>query len=50
MVVWYSYLLKNFPLFAVIHIVKGFGVVSEAQVDFFWNSLAFSMTQQMLAI
>ena len=30
--------------------VKGFSVVNEAEVDFFWNSLAFSMIQQMLAI
>ena len=29
--VWYSHLLKNFPQFAVIHIVKGFSVVSEAE-------------------
>ena len=41
---------KNFPQFAVIHIVKGFSVVSEAEVDVFWNSFAFSMIQQMLAI
>ena len=34
-VVWYSRLLKNFPHFAVIHTVKGFGVVSEAEVDVF---------------
>ena len=26
-VVWYSHLLKNFPLFIVIHTVKGFGIV-----------------------
>ena len=31
--VWYSNLLKNFPQFAVIHTVKGFGVVNEAEVD-----------------
>ena len=30
--VWYSYLLKNFPQFAVIHTVKGFSIVSEADV------------------
>ena len=30
MVVGYSHLLKNFPQFAVIHTVKGFSVVSEA--------------------
>ena len=47
---WYSHPLKNFPQFVVIHTVKSFGVVSEAEVDFFWNSLAFLMIQQMLAI
>ena len=31
-VVWYSHLLKNFPQFVVIHTVKGFSVVSEADV------------------
>ena len=30
--VWYSHLLKNFPQFAVIHTVKGFSVVNEADV------------------
>ena len=48
--VWYSYLLKNFPEFAVIHTVKGFGVVDKAEMVVFLNSLAFSMIQQMLAI
>ena len=38
---WYSLLFKNFPQFVVIHTVKGFGVVNKAEVDFFWNSLAF---------
>ena len=33
--VWYSYLLKNFPQFVVIHTVKGFSVVTEAIVDVF---------------
>ena len=42
-VVWYSHLFKNFPQFAVIHTVKGFGVVSKAKVTVFWNSLASSM-------
>ena len=32
-VVWYSHFLKNFPQFIVIHTVKGFSVVSEAEVD-----------------
>ena len=47
-VVWYSHLFKSFPHFVVIHTVKGFSVVNEA--DVLWNSLAFSMIQQMLAI
>ena len=37
--VWYSHLLKNFPQFVVIHTVKGFGIVNEAEVGF---SLKFS--------
>ena len=48
--VWYSHLFKNFPQFVVIHIVKGFSVVSEAEVDIFWSSLAFPMIQWMLAV
>ena len=35
-VVWHSYLLKNFPQFVAIHIVKGFGIVNKAEVDFFF--------------
>ena len=34
-VVWYSHLFENFPQFGVIHRVKGFGVVNEAEVDVF---------------
>ena len=34
-VVWYSHLFKNFPQFVVIHIVKGFGIVNEAEIDVF---------------
>ena len=34
--VWYSHPLKNFLLFVVIHTVKGFSVVNEAEVDFFF--------------
>ena len=30
---WYSYLLKNFPQFIVIHTLKGFSIVNEAEVD-----------------
>ena len=37
--------------FVVIHIVKGFSIINEAEVDvFFWNSLTFFMIQRMLAI
>ena len=53
-VVWYSQLFKNFPQFVVIHTVKGFGIVNEAEAEknskIFLNFLAFSVTQQMLAI
>ena len=31
-VVWYSYLLENFPQFVVIHTVRGFNVDDEADV------------------
>ena len=48
-VVWYSHLFKNFPQFVVIYRVKGFSIISDAEVDVFWNSLAFSMIQQMLS-
>ena len=32
-VVWYSHLIQNFPQFVVMHIVKGFSIVKEAEVD-----------------
>ena len=34
-VVWCSHLFKNFPKFIVIHTIKEFYVVNEADVDFF---------------
>ena len=34
-VVWYSHLFKNFPQFVVIHTVKGFSIVNEAEIDVF---------------
>ena len=50
-VIWYSHLYKDFPQFLVIHTVKGFGIVNKAETDvLFWNSLAFSMIQRMLAM
>ena len=39
--VWYSHLLKNFPQFVVIHTVKGFSVVNEAEVDVFLEFFYF---------
>ena len=32
---WYSHLLKYFLLFVVIHTVKSFSIVCEAEVDLF---------------
>ena len=49
-VVWYSHLFKNFSQFAVIHRVKGFSIVKEAEIDVFLNFLAFPMIQWMLVI
>ena len=39
--IWYSHLLKNFPQFVVIHTVKGFSVVNEAEVDVFLEFSCF---------
>ena len=39
--VWYSHFLKNFPQFVVIHTVKGFGIVNEAEVDVFLKFSCF---------
>ena len=39
--VWYSHLLKIFPQFVMIHTVKGFIVVSEAEVVVFLEFLWF---------
>ena len=39
--VWNSRLFKNFPQFVVIHTVKGFGVVNEAEVDVFLELSCF---------
>ena len=40
-VVWYFHLFKNFPQFVVIHIVKGFSTVNEAEVDAFLELSCF---------
>ena len=39
--VWYSYLLKNFPQFVVIHKVKGVSIVNEAEEDVFLEFSCF---------
>ena len=39
--VWYPHLFKNFPQFVVIHTVKDFGIVNEAEVDFFLELSCF---------
>ena len=40
-VVWYSHLFKNFPHFVVIHTIKDFSVVNEAEVDVFLEFSCF---------
>ena len=39
--VWYSHLLKNFPQFVVIHMVKGFDTVNKAEIDVFLGLSCF---------
>ena len=40
-VVWYSHHFDKFPQFVVIHTVKDFGVVNEAEVDAFLEFSCF---------
>ena len=40
-VIWYSHFLKNFPHFVVVLYVKGFSIISEADGNVFWDSVAF---------
>ena len=49
-VVWNSHLFQNFPQFVVIHTVRGFGIVSKAEVDIFMELSCFFIIQWMLAI
>ena len=44
-VVWYSHLFKNVPQFVVIHIIKGFSIVDEAEIDVFLESSCFFYDQ-----
>ena len=39
--VWYSHLFKNFSHFVVIHTIKGFSIVNEAEVDVFLELSCF---------
>ena len=39
--VWYSHLFQNFPQFIVIHTVKRFGIVNEAEIDVFLELSCF---------
>ena len=39
--IWYSHLFQNFPQFIVIHTVKGFGIVSKAEIDVFLELSCF---------
>ena len=39
--VWYSHLSQNFPQFIVIHTVKGFGIVNNAEIDAFLEFSCF---------
>ena len=39
--VWYSQIFQNFPQSIVIHTVKGFGIVNEAEIDVFMELSCF---------
>ena len=39
--IWYPHLFQDFPQFVVIHTVKGFNVVNEAEVDVFLEFSCF---------
>ena len=38
---WYSHLFQNFPQLIVIHTVKGFGIVNEAEIDVYLELSCF---------
>ena len=40
-VIWYSHLSQNFPQFIVMHTVKGFGIVNQAEIDVFLELSCF---------
>ena len=39
--VWYAYLFQNFPQLIVIHTVKGFDIVNQAEIDVFLELSCF---------
>ena len=39
--VWHAHLFKAFSQFAVIHTVKGFGIVNKAEIDVFLELSCF---------
>ena len=39
--VWYSHLFQNCPQLIVIHTVKGFGIVTKAEIDVFLELSCF---------
>ena len=41
--VWCSHLFKNFPQFIMVHTVKGFSIVNEAEIDVFYGILLFCL-------
>ena len=42
--VWYTHLLKKFPQFVVIHTVKGFNIVNEADVFLEFSCFFYDLT------
>ena len=43
-VIWYSHLFKNFPQFILIHTVKGFSIVNEADAFLEFSSFFYDPT------
>ena len=39
--IWYSHLFKNVPQSVVIHIVKGFSIINEAEIGIFLEFSCF---------
>ena len=39
--VWYSHVFHDFPQFIVIHTVRGFGIVNNAEIDVYLKLSCF---------